>query len=615
MKKKKNERTFFPLIFFPHPSQKMASSSSSSNGSINGTDYPDTLEGADIDTPLLLHEDVQRENFFVRQFHRASTTLRSAFKCGRSELETGIRTVPIGRPNVDPKRDEYCDNYVTTSKYNVFTFVPKNLIEQFSRLANVYFLLISSIQVIPGLSPTGRFTTLVPLIIVLTITAVKEAWEDVRRHRQDAVVNSQPARVYRSSEGAFVQTTWREVRVGDIVHIRCGEYVPADVVLLSTDSPHGTAYVETSQLDGETNLKPRESLEGTRHWCTAEGAYVPSGAVIACEAPNNRIHTFEGYLEESGAQHQLTAQHVLLRGCCLRNTGWASGVAIYTGHDTKLMRNQRAAPHKQSRLELAVNKTVLALFIAEVLLAGVCTAGSVAWRGKHASWYLGEGASVGGLGVRNLLTFVILFNNLIPISLYITLELCRVVQAYFIDNDAEMVHRDCPAQARTSDLNEELGQVECLFADKTGTLTQNIMEFRACSVGGVVYPSQAALARARAQPAAVDRFLRVLALCHTVVPERDGADGAIAYRAASPDEGALVKAAAELGYRLVGRGPRSLALRVARGAEEAEVEYELLNVLEFTSARKRMSVIVRDPATGEILLLCKGADTVIYERL
>lgn len=613
----------------------MASSSSSSTSNDNGTNYPDLLDTVDIDTPLLLHEDAKREGFFARQYRRLSAAFRSVFKCGYSELESGIRTVSIGRPHADPKRDEYCDNYVTTSKYNVFTFVPKNLIEQFSRLANVYFLLISSIQVIPGLSPTGRFTTLVPLIIVLTITAVKEAWEDVRRHRQDAAVNSQPARVYRPSEGAFVQTTWREVRVGDVVLIRCGEYVPADVVLLSTDSPHGTAYVETSQLDGETNLKPRESLEETRNWCTPEGpAYLPSGSLVACETPNNRIHTFEGYLEESGVQHQLTAQHVLLRGCCLRNTGWACGVAVYTGHDTKLMRNQRAAPHKQSRLELAVNKTVLALFVAEVLLAAVCTAGSVVWRRKHGSWYLGGagGASVEGLGLRNLLTFVILFNNLIPISLYITLELCRVVQAYFIDNDDEMVHRDCPAQARTSDLNEELGQVECLFADKTGTLTQNIMEFRSCSVAGVVYPTQADLARAppAARPA-IDRFLRVLALCHTVVPERDPADGTIAYRAASPDEGALVKAAAELGYRLVGRSPRALSLRVTGNIntgtnskskkrngsdeDEVEVEYELLNVLEFTSARKRMSVVVRDPRTGEILLLCKGADTVIYERL
>lgn len=594
----------------PAAAAKMSVNSSDGNRGTAG------LTGnVDVETPLL-HENVIEEGCFVSRYFRR---LRAAFKCGRSELEAQVRTVRIGRFDADPKRDEFCDNYVTTSKYSVFSFIPKNLIEQFSRLANVYFLLISCIQVIPGLSPTGRFTTLVPLIIVLTITAVKEAWEDVKRHRQDAVVNAQPAYVYRPGSNdddgkPFIRVTWREVRVGDIVLIRCGEYVPADIVLLGTDNPHGTAYVETSQLDGETNLKLRESLEETRPWCTPESVDIPQNSFITCETPNNRIHTFEGCLEESDTQHQLAAQHVLLRGCCLRNTMWACGVAIYTGHDTKLMRNQRAAPHKQSRLELGVNKTVLALFVAEVLLAVVCTIGSVVWRGGHTAWYLGGSANVGGLGLRNILTFIILFNNLIPISLYITLELCRVVQAYFIDNDDEMVHRECRAQARTSDLNEELGQVECLFADKTGTLTQNIMVFRSCSVAGVAYPSSEDLSRAPpVERPAVDRFLRVLALCHTVVPEQsDAEDGAIAYRAASPDEGALVKAAAELGYKLIGRTPRALRLCIPG---EVEVEYELLNVLEFTSARKRMSVIVRDPVTGDILLLCKGADSVIYERL
>lgn len=89
----------------------------------------------------------------------------------------------------------------------------------------------------------------------------------------------------------------------------------------------------------------------------------------------------------------------------------------------------------------------------------------------------------------NLLTFIILYNNLIPISLQVTLELVRFVQAMFINFDIEMYHdvTDTPAMARTSNLNEELGMVKYIFSDKTGTLTCNIMEFKKCSIAKSIY--------------------------------------------------------------------------------------------------------------------------------
>lgn len=219
----------------------------------------------------------------------------------------------------------------------------------------------------------------------------------------------------------------------------------------------------------------------------------------------------------------------------------------------------------------------------------------------------------------NLLTFIILYNNLVPISLQVTLEIVRFIQAIFINMDLGMYYavNDTPAMARTSNLNEELGQVKYIFSDKTGTLTQNIMEFKKCTVAAEIYELPARkggsckmledLQHGRNSDL-IEKFLTMLSVCHTVIPEV--VDGELAYHAASPDEKALVIAAKNFGYVFESRTPNSVTVSVG-GKKRV---YEILNVIEFTSTRKRMSLIVQDPS-GKILVLCKGADTVIYERL
>uniref|UniRef100_A0A673XPA0 Phospholipid-transporting ATPase n=1 Tax=Salmo trutta TaxID=8032 RepID=A0A673XPA0_SALTR len=453
-----------------------------------------------------------------------------------------------------PQFTKFCSNHVSTAKYNVLTFLPRFLYSQFRRAANSFFLFIALLQQIPDVSPTGRWTTLVPLLFILVVAAVKEFIEDL------AVVS---------------------------IH----------------HEPQGMCYIETSNLDGETNLKIRQGLQIT-----------------------SEIKDIDSLMRLSGTV-PLGPDQILLRGAQLRNTQWVHGVVVYTGHDTKLMQNSTRPPLKLSNVERITNFQILLLFGCLLAISLVCSIGQTIWKYQYgnAAWYMDlnyGGAANFGL---NFLTFIILFNNLIPISLLVTLEVIKFTQAFFINWDTDMLYEptNTPAVARTSNLNEELGQVKYIFSDKTGTLTCNVMQFKKCTVAGVAYghSTQSSEEAGFNDPSLLENlqsnhptapvildFMTMLAICHTAVPERT--DDTIVYQAASPDEGALVRAAANLGFVFSGRTPDSVIIQ-ALGAEE---KYELLHVLEFTSTRKRMSVIMRTPS-GKIRLYCKGADTVVYDRL
>eukprot|EP00163_Fabomonas_tropica_P014181 TRINITY_DN2587_c0_g1_i2.p1 TRINITY_DN2587_c0_g1~~TRINITY_DN2587_c0_g1_i2.p1 ORF type:complete len:1102 (+),score=256.90 TRINITY_DN2587_c0_g1_i2:1098-4403(+) len=488
------------------------------------------------------------------------------------------------------------------------------------------------------LSPTGRFTTAGPLLVVLLITATKEAYEDYKRHKSDKEVNFRTAQVFK--DGEFEETKWKDVRVGDVVKVKSREYIPADLVLLSSPEPNGICYVETSNLDGETNLKIHQALSESNFLQTPEML-----SDIQCdlhtELPNTSLYTFTGNLYLEGNVYPLGPKQLLLRGAMLRNCHWVYGVVIFTGDDTKLMQNSKDTPSKRSNVEIKTNRQIIYIFLMQMVF---CVGSAIA-RGtwvrlfESDTWYLGDAPDPEKNGTLSFFTFLILYNNLIPISLYVSMELVKFAQAFIIGQDQKMYYaaKDMPAQARTSNLNEELGQVEYIFSDKTGTLTRNMMEFRRCSVAGKSYGSDQDVSdevrSARnldpsynfddsdiiadlkkgpgdEQGRAVADFIQVLAVCHSVIPEVGDDGGDIMYQASSPDENALVVAAKELGYYFYDRTTTSVTVAI----DGHDAEYEILNVLEFNSTRKRMSVIVKTPE-GKIMLYCKGADTVIYERL
>uniref|UniRef100_A0A8C8DMZ0 Phospholipid-transporting ATPase n=1 Tax=Oryzias sinensis TaxID=183150 RepID=A0A8C8DMZ0_9TELE len=508
-------------------------------------------------------------------------------------------------------------NEIKTSKYNIITFLPLNLYVQFTRLANVYFLLLLILQLIPEISSLPWFTTAVPLVIVLSITGVKDANDDIKRHKSDRQVNNRTVEVL--VNGKLKEERWKNVQVGDILKLQNNHFVPADLLLLSSSEPLNLVYVETADLDG-------------------------------CEHPNNRLDKFKGTLTVKGQTHGLDNDKVLLRGCTLRNTEWCFGLVIFGGPDTKLMQNSGQSKFKRTRIDHMMNILVLCICGFLVTICVILSIGNSIWETNEGSAFTVFLPHLPDISVELssffiFWSYIIVLNTVVPISLYVSVEIIRLGNSFFIDWDRKMYYpkKDTPAQARTTTLNEELGQIKYIFSDKTGTLTQNIMTFNKCSINGkpygelydfsghkvkilkkmervdfswnkladpkFIFHDHSLVETVREGNSEAHAFFRLLALCHTVMPE-EKKEGELNYQAQSPDESALVTAARNFGFVFHCRTPETITvMEMGRN-----VVYELVAVLDFSNVRKRMSVIVRSPE-GKITLFCKGADIVICERL
>ncbi|NWQ66844.1 AT8B3 ATPase, partial [Neopipo cinnamomea] len=536
-------------------------------------------------------------------------------------------------------KKKYRGNAIKTAKYNLLTFLPLNLYEQFHRMANVYFVFVILLQTFPEISTLPWYTLLFPLSCLLVIRGLRDLIDDIGRHQSDRNINSRPCEILCGKR--FQRQKWRDIRVGDIVRLRKDSFVPADLLLLSSSEPSSLCYVETADIDGETNLKFRQALLVTHQELGSEEGMAAFDGRVTCEEPNSRMHGFTGTLEWRGETHPLDSERILLRGCRIRNTDLCYGLVIYAGFDSKIMRNCGKIKRKKTKLDRMMDRLVVVIFLL-LLVTSLCLAvASGFWarmfQDKHS--YLAavyRNTSPAQQAFFNFWGFTILLSVIIPMSMYITLEFIYLVNSFFINWDLGMYYavKDIPAKARSTSLNDQLGQIEYIFSDKTGTLTQNIMSFKKCCVSGTIYgpgtghgnkqpPGLGSAwdhhgelkvdvrlleAAQRDSDPVLREFLRLLALCHTVMVEERG--GQLVYQAASPDEEALVLAARSLGYVFLARTQDTITIRELGKTRT----YQVLAMLDFSSDRKRMSVLVRDPQ-GSIRLYTKGADTVILDRL
>uniref|UniRef100_A0A8D3BZS5 Phospholipid-transporting ATPase n=1 Tax=Scophthalmus maximus TaxID=52904 RepID=A0A8D3BZS5_SCOMX len=567
-------------------------------------------------------------------------------QCVGEENWVDSRTIYIGHKEPPPSTEAFIqqrfpDNRIVSSKYTFWNFVPKNMFEQFRRVANFYFLIIFLVQLIID-TPTSPITSGLPLFFVITVTAIKQGYEDWLRHKSDNAVNQCPVHVVQ--HGKVVRKQSRKLRVGDVVFVKEDESFPCDLILLSSSREDGTCFVTTASLDGESSHKTLYAVQDTKAYRT-EQEVDAIHATIECEQPQPDLYKFVGrinvYMDNEPVARPLGSENLLLRGATLKNTEHIYGMVL--AFNCILL---SSLVDKSCQMSMNAYLVVyLCILISKALINTLLKYVWQAEANRDEPWYnqRTESEKQRHIVIRaftDFLAFMVLFNYIIPVSMYVTVEMQKFLGSYFIMWDDEMFDEELGERAvvNTSDLNEELGQVEYVFTDKTGTLTENNMEFIECCVDGHVYVPHA-ICNGQVMPGAAsmdmidtspgpgareheELFFRALCLCHTVqVKEEETVDGikhglhqgksTSFYISSSPDEVALVEGMKRLGFTYLRL--KDSHMEILNREDEIE-RFELLEVLTFDSVRRRMSVIVR-ASTGELYLFCKGADSAIFPRV
>lgn len=561
--------------------------------------------------------------------------LCSLFKrcCGPRELQA--RTILLGKP----VSGQFPANAIRNQKYNIITFLPLVLYQQFKFFLNLYFLIMALSQFVPEIRIGYLYTYWGPLCFVLLVTICREAVDDLRRHKRDQEVNNQKCkRLLNDRNKPFEIVPASKLRVGDIIMVDKDERVPADLVLLRTTDKGGAVFIRTDQLDGETDWKLRLAVPLTQKLGADHQLFELEGSIYA-EKPQRDIHSFIGTfrrLDSSTSDESLDLENTLWTNCVIAS-GQAVGVVIYTGTETRSVMNNSQPRSKVGQLDLEINTITKLLFVAVIGLAFVM----MLLKGFSGPWY------------RYWFRFVLLFSYIIPISLRVNLDMGKSYYSYSIGRDPMMKG----TAVRCTTIPEELGRISYLLSDKTGTLTQNSMILKRIHLGTVNYAADTfeeinlVLKSAytvsenvntkgtkfrRLENNRIQDAVQALALCHNVTPVYEQNTGpsedsdlssviteaeadqqnhfqssdndSVMYQASSPDEIALVHWTKEVGLTLNNRDLNSIQLKAPDGRF---LNYAILQVFPFTSETKRMGIIVKDLQNGKIYFYLKGADVVM----
>ena len=601
----------------------------------------------------------------------------------------------INNPSKNKRDLKFSSNEIDTRKYNIFTFLPKALFFQFARPANIYFLICAILQCIPMISPLNPLTAVLPIVIVLSASLIREGMEDYARGKLDKQQNNEKCERYNSEKKIWEETRSGDLYVGDIISIKENDTFPADIILIDSNLPEGICYVETGTLDGEKTLKLKEAskLTGSSYNIQGEKSVIFNmEGVVFADRPNPELYQLNGKMHLKYSNNltiseelkvvdiPLDSKQLLLKGAKLKNTQWVMGIVVYSGLNCKIMKNAKDPVTKYSSVEKLMNQALIFIFIFQGILCVICAVLRGYYYKKNNLDKADSNKSFGYTmysytkeSFFNYFTYLLLLNTLIPISLIITMEVVKIFQGYFMEKDQYSYSklRKKFLRVNSVSLNEECGLVNYIFTDKTGTLTCNKMVFKFCVIGETCYQyirdateendekekkfraeeniipyknyemfdnftftknslnfntnneiiisseSDAEIKlELKTTKDLIEQFWYALALCHTCSIQLDE-KGVQEYACVSPDSIELVKAAKTQGWELIESGSTSIK-RIKLGNNDNNIiDFERLELIEFSSDRKRETVIVRekDNENSVIKLYIKGADSIIEERL
>lgn len=404
---------------------------------------------------------------------------------------------------------KFVPNIVCNQKYSLITFVPKVLFDQFSSFFNFFYLVVALFQFIPELRTGPLFTYIAPLLLVLSITIGKEAIDDIKRYKRDKEFNNKKYR--KITKNGIQEIRSSDIKVGDLLEINTNDRVPADILFLRTNDPTGTVFVRTDQLDGETDWKVKRALGITQHLEALDEIF-SLDVTANIEGPKKDIYVFNGTIQyyeqnftnsftsddnDTASNTQISVGYLkiqnsencvaesrtnatiqpVVESLMLDNTIWANsvltcgkiyGLVIYTGIESRSLMNTctKSLRTKVGLLDNQVNTLSKILFVLLFITSFVL----VFCKGFDALWYV------------SFARFMLLLSSIIPISLRVNLEMAKIVFSSQINNDKNMKN----VTVRSS-IPEELGSVDYLLTDKTGTLTQNYMIVQTLQIGNAIF--------------------------------------------------------------------------------------------------------------------------------
>jgi phospholipid-translocating ATPase len=521
-------------------------------------------------------------------------------------------------------------NIIRNQKYKAITLIPIVLYNQFKFFSNLFFLLIAVSQFFPPLRVGFLFTYVAPLAIVLAITIIKEAVDDFKRYQRDKEANNQKFK--KVTKNGLVEITSAEIKVGDIIQLEKDERVPADMVLLYTSDKSNSIFLRTDQLDGETDWKLRKPVNITQEIGDPIRIAGEDGYIIA-DPPSKQIYYFKGLITMQLGTY--TKKEAL----SLEQTMWANtvlasslavGIVIFTGRETRAQKNSSNPQNKIGAIDLEINLISKALFI----FMFVCALIIVALNGFPGTF---------SVNMVNIFRFLLLLSSIIPISLRVNLDFAKIIYSYKISNDDNILG----TIARNSTMPEELGRIQYLFTDKTGTLTQNEMIFKQiCFESGnftdesleelgsiledecrksngpmkdvedniinMIHSDSERNKRKfrRNRNNVIRDAITALALCHNVTPVEE--NGETVFQASSPDEVALVKFAESLKMKLSQRSQLRMQILNSDGKPE---DYAILANFPFSSETKRMGILLKHLESERIIFYLKGAEVIMENKV